>query len=55
MLGEVLISSVDNLVINHESTTTDEANWENHASREHTLSVYPLHVFKIDCELIYGI
>lgn len=42
MLGEVLMSSVDNLVINRGSITTDEANWENHASREHTLSAYSL-------------
>lgn len=47
------MSSVDNLVINHKSATTDEANWENHAGGEHTLSVYSSPVFKI--ELIYGI
>lgn len=52
MLGEVLMSSVDNSVINHESTTTVEANWENHTGREHTLSV---NVFNIDYKLIFGI
>ena len=34
---EVLMSGVDNLVINNGSTTTDEANWGNQTSREPTL------------------
>lgn len=55
MLGEDLMSSVDNLVIKHGSTTTDETNWENHNSRELTLPVYSLpHVPRLTTVMILG-